>query len=296
MKILPAFAAFSAATMYLAQTASGADLLSTKDDPGPYRVPGAFLGEAQTFLPPVWSGFYIGAHVGGVSGLSDVTDSFEYHYDPTAKNDFKLSGTLAGVQAGYMVDTGGLVFGIEAALGHMNMGGDLTDDDLRGPGDTIPRIGATYAFSGDLYGELTGRIGVASDDVLLYLKGGRAFLETRFNADYEGENWTTLGGCYAGGCPGVPQNRSVFSFEDSDTLYGWTVGGGLEFALSDLMTARIEYQHYDFGSISYDYYGEYQIIGGGQSQLRGKLDADVTFDVVKLGINYKIQSDRRILH
>lgn len=295
MKILPAFAAFSAATVCLAQTASGADLLSTKDDPDSYRRHSAFLEEAQGFLPPVWTGFYLGAHIGGVDGLSNVTDRFEYQYDPTARNDFKLSGTVAGVQAGYMIETGGLVVGIEGAIGDMNADGHLTDDDLRGPGDTIPRIGATYAFSGDLYGELTGRIGIASDDALLYLKGGRAFLETRFKAGYEGDNWTTLGSCYSNSC-GVTPNYSVFSFEDSDTLFGWTVGAGLEFALSDQVTTRLEYQHYDFGSISYDYSGEYQIIGGGRSQLRGRLDADVTLDVVKFGINYKVQNDRRGLH
>jgi outer membrane immunogenic protein len=295
MKILSAFAAFSAATMYLAQSASGADLLSAKDDPGSNRGHSAFLDEARTYLPPVWTGAYFGAHVGGLRGLSDVTDVFEYNYDPTATNDFKLSGTLAGVQAGYMIETGGgLVFGIEAAIGHMNADGQMTDDDLRGPGDTIPRIGATYSFAGDLYGELTGRVGFASDDVLLYLKGGRAFLETRYRADYEGENWTTLGHCYSS-C-GVTPNHSVFSFEDSDKLYGWTVGAGLEYAVNDLMTLRLEYQHYDFGNISYDYSGQYDIIGGGQSQLRGKLDADVTLDVVKLGINYRVQSDRRVLH
>lgn len=296
MKIMPAFAAFSAATMCLAQMASGTDLLSTKDDPDTYRRQSAFLEEAHSYLPPVWGGFYLGAHIGGVSGQSDVTDRFEYYYDPSATNDFKLSGTLAGVQAGYMIETtDGLVFGIEAAIGHMNADGHLTDDDLRGPGDAIPRIGANYAFSGDFYGELTGRIGIASDDVLLYLKGGRAFLDTHFKASYEGENWTTLGYCYSNSC-GVSPNHSVFSFEDSDTLFGWTVGAGLEFALSDQLTARLEYQHYDFGTISYDYYGEYEIIGGGQSQLRGKLDADVTLDVVKFGINYKVRNDRRALH
>lgn len=295
MKILPAFAAFSAATMYLAQTASGTDLLSTKDDPGTYRRHNVFLEEEPNWMPPVWSGFYFGAHIGGLNGLSDVTDTFEYNYDPTARNDFKLSGTFAGVQAGYLIENGGLVFGLEAELGHMNANGSLTDDDLRGPGDAIPRIGATYKFSGDLYGELTGRIGYADDDVLLYLKGGRAFLETSFKADYEGENWTTLGGCYSGGC-GVTPNHSVFSFADSDTLFGWTVGAGLEYALSDQVTARLEYQHYDFGSISYDYYGEYDIVGGGESQLRGRLESDVTLDVVKVGINYKVQDSRRVLH
>jgi outer membrane immunogenic protein len=94
----------------------------------------------------------------------------------------------------------------------------------------------------------------------------------------------------------VTPNLSVFSFEDSDTLFGWTVGAGLEYALSDQMSAWLEYQHYDFGSISYDYSGEYKIIGNGASQLRGRLESDITLDVVKLGINYRVQSDRRVLH
>lgn len=118
MKVLPVFAAFSAATVCFTQTASGADLLSTKDDSESYRRHSAFLEDAQDFHVPLWTGFYLGAHIGSVDGNSDGTDQFEYSYDPTARNDFKLSGMLAGVQAGYMIETGGLVFGIEGAVGH----------------------------------------------------------------------------------------------------------------------------------------------------------------------------------
>ena len=35
---------------------------------------------------------------------------------------------------------------------------------------------------------------------------------------------------------------------DDDTLHGWTIGGGVDYALTDRMFTRVEYRYNDFGS------------------------------------------------
>ncbi len=87
------------------------------------------------------------------------------------------------------------------------------------------------------------RIGYAMDRALLFAAGG--YTGTNISAD------SALG-------------------NDDDTLHGWTIGAGVDYALTDRMFTRIEYRYNDFGS------GD---LGG----------ADVDFDqhVVNVGLAVK---------
>ena len=44
-------------------------------------------------------------------------------------------------------------------------------------------------------------------------------------------------------------------------LVGWTAGAGAEYALSPSWSLKAEYQHFDFGKMSYSYKGCYAIPG-----------------------------------
>lgn len=61
------------------------------------------------------------------------------------------------------------------------------------------------------------RVGYAMDRALLFAAGG-----------YTGTNIEGAG--------------------DDDTLHGWTIGGGVDYALTDRMFTRVEYRYNDFGS------------------------------------------------
>lgn len=65
------------------------------------------------------------------------------------------------------------------------------------------------------------RVGYAMDRALLFAAGG-----------YTGTNVSADGG-------GV---------NDDDTLHGWTIGAGVDYALTDRMFTRIEYRYNDFGN------------------------------------------------
>jgi len=277
-------------------TANAADMFSMEDDAcGSWK-------DGPCEKPALWSGAYIGIFAGGGSGNVDITDVYEYDSkDPIAKNSINSAFATAGVQIGYNVQRDNFVFGVEAGLGLMNLNGSVTDDDLRPDGsnwnedawgvrDDHDPISATYDFSGNLYGELTGRVGYTNGNELFYVKGGAAFVNANLDAHYSGNNYCTTHG-YNSWCDNA-SNYSTFDFGKSDTLLGWTLGIGLEYALSNSLSLKAEYQHFDFGSISFDHNGTVQFhetTTTAISTLTGNVDADVTLDVVKVGLNYKLQ-------
>lgn len=263
--------------------------------------------------PALWDGAYVGVFVGGGSGDADITDEYLYNnYDPIASNSIDTAFSTAGVQIGYNVQRDSFIIGLEAGLGFIDLNGSVTDDDLRPEGSNwneaawgkrnghLP-ISATYDFSGNLYGELTGRIGYATGNELFYVKGGGAFLNADFGAHYSGNNACTdtsghtrnqLNWC------SHATDRSHFDFSKSEILLGWTVGVGMEYALSSSLSLKAEYQHFDFGSISYDYDGEvnfHERTKGAISTLSGDIDADLTLDLLKVGLNYRLQDEYDVL-
>jgi outer membrane immunogenic protein len=276
-----AWATLFAACMSMSNGASAADL-SLKDTPEYEYAP----------LAP-WIGFYAGVHGGGVFGDIEVGDTFDYNGDPFAENTIEASGLIAGVQIGYNIQRGNVVFGVEADLGYLNFSGDESADlphPVRQYYDPNDEISAKYSIEGGLYGDLTARVGYAADRALFYVKGGAAFVNAEFNSHYVGANCSTTGrGCNA------PDNPSKFNFDKSDTLFGWTVGVGVEYALSKNWSVKAEYQHFDFGTMSLDYEGTYNFHGDLESDLVGKADIDLTVDAVKVGLNYKFGGDRDAL-
>ena len=71
---------------------------------------------------------------------------------------------------------------------------------------------------------MRGRTGIAFDRFMPYVTGGLAVGDIRATA------------------PGFPGG--------SQTNAGWTVGGGLEYALTNNWTAKAEYLHVDLGNLN----------------------------------------------
>src|SRR5207237_8562688 len=78
---------------------------------------------------------------------------------------------------------------------------------------------------------LTGRLGIAFDRVLLYVKGGGAWV-----GEDQSETFAPGGGVATQVC-------SV-----SEPRPGWTVGGGVEYAFLGNWSAKAEYAYLDFGT------------------------------------------------
>jgi outer membrane immunogenic protein len=220
--------------------------------------------------PPVsdWTGLYVGGNVGwgwahvNSTELAPGTTAF-----PTgsvfSRNE---NGFLGGVQAGFNYETPyHLVVGVE---------GDFDWTDIRGTATTISTVtgnrfaGFASTSTGRLedFALLTGRVGWAAANWLFYAKGGVAF-----------------GHGNASGV-GVLANGTLFdTFTTSTDRTGWTIGGGVEWGFAPGWSAKIEYNHIDFGSTNI---GIARIETGGIFATSFESSTE-RVDVVKGGINYR---------
>jgi outer membrane immunogenic protein len=212
--------------------------------------------------PPVaiynWTGFYVGAHVGGAWGPKDWSDPEGFVSLPgTPMGSHDVSGAIAGGQVGFNWQAPGSnwVLGVEGQMSWADLNGDhIFDEDLLSK--TKVRWLATVA----------GRLGYAWDRVLLYAKGGVAFVRDKHQfADLD---------------DGVVD--PTFNFTGDKTRTGWMVGGGIEFALGGNWSAKAEYNYMDFGNKAVTFTGVPPTTNG-----PFRFDIDQQIHAAKFGINYR---------
>jgi outer membrane immunogenic protein len=184
----------------------------------------------------------------------------QFEDDPTwgifeAKPDF--AGYLAGVQAGYNYQSGRFVWGVEGNVNLSNArGAEMAQNGFYGTG---------YYTDLEALGSLTMRLGYTWERALFYAKGGWAFGQIK-----EGEHLDPT------------QARDWPSTSTTRWANGWTLGGGMEFALTERWSAKAEYMHYDLGKQTYTVepadapYGQLQV------------DAATSGDSVLVGVNYHL--------
>jgi outer membrane immunogenic protein len=222
------------------------------------REAGPSLKDEPVYTPAIhWTGFYLGVHAGGANGTDKLTDVDGWMYPKGRSFNIEDTAFIGGAQLGYNLQTGHLVLGIEGDIGHLGL--SKRQIDPRYGVDNDQNAGSKQYGTMDtgLYGTVTGRVGIAGGNWLVYAKGGAAFL----NADFTYTDKIYLG-----------------TAKTSETLNGWVVGGGLEYALSNNWSVKAEYQHFDFGTatarVVYPY-DEYNF------------DNKLTVDAVTAGVNYK---------
>ena len=159
-----------------------------------------------------WTGFYIGANGGW--GQSRGCVDFVTALGTVAGGCADRSGGLVGGQIGYRWQTNQFVFGLEAQ-------GDWAN--LRTQRQSLLFPGETYRSQIDALGLFTGQVGYAWNNTLLYVKGGAAVVNQRFDI------FDTVGGL------GVAQAER--------TRWGGVVGVGLEYGFAPNWTAGIEYDY-----------------------------------------------------
>jgi outer membrane immunogenic protein len=218
---------FLSAAIFGAATASAfaADLPSEKGPPV-YAPP----------PPPVfsWSGFYVGVNAGGIFNHASSDGSTLPSPAAFGAPDFSQSrsstGFIGGGQIGYNYQVSQFVMGIEADFDGTTLHGG---SDLFGIGDPTYHNLDSQRF--DFFGTVRGRIGYAFDRVLVYATGGLAY--ARVNSTSEtfyapGDSFTYLGSA-------------------SSVRTGYTVGGGIEYAIDNHWSIRGEGLYYNLGSQSY---------------------------------------------
>jgi outer membrane immunogenic protein len=214
------------------------------------RMPVKAPPPVAAVVPYNWTGFYIGANAGyswgrdpidvngslrlreirgfGTPGAVTRLDTGVVQF-PLAAGTANVNGPLAGGQVGYNWQTGSFVWGFETDLQWTGQKGGLTF--------CFPLACGAGAFQGtidhkiDWFGTFRARAGALIDPrVLIYATGGLAY----------GQVTTTA----TGGVVGQP----FAALSSKATRAGWTIGGGVEGALSNNWTVKAEYLYMDLGN------------------------------------------------
>jgi outer membrane immunogenic protein len=205
-----------------------------------------------------WSGIYIGINGGYAFGSTDWSSPGA---GIVGTGTFNTNGGLVGGTAGFNFQSGQIVYGIEGDWDWADISGSSSNTtstiDPAGICGTAGALACRYQTSSNWLSTIRGRVGYAFDRVMIYATGGGAAGDVK--ATFSNPN-------------------TGFTGSTNSTEWGWTAGGGIEAALTENITAKVEYLFVDLqnGNCSPT------ICGGGTA-------VPVSFDasIVRAGLNFK---------
>ncbi|WP_441252067.1 outer membrane protein [Tardiphaga sp. 71_E8_N1_1] len=238
-----------------------------------------------------WTGFYAGLNVG--YGFNDPVATFTPN-DVVSNNVFSFSnpnpapsvsydvkGVLGGAQAGYNLQVSpNWLIGLET---------DFQGSDVKGSAATsyalIGRPGQVNTQQNvEWFGTLRARAGLlATDKLLVYGTGGFAYGSVHANSTLS----NTIGySARAGGFSAVcaPAAAPCYTGPTTETMAGYTVGGGFEYAAWRNVSFKAEYLYVNLGSSSIT--SAAPATPGSAVSSYGTHFSDLDFHVLRVGVNY----------
>jgi len=210
--------------------------------------------------PPIpvfsWTGFYVGVHVGGAWGTKEWSDPSVFFFSgkggvPTTRffpdttiNNYGVNGFLGGVQIGYNYQSGPWVWGVEAQASWAGIRGSDACPFFEGKGTTCKS-------NVDALGSFAVRFGGTIDRAMLYVKGGLAWAYERHKISSPGD------------------------FDGFDA--------GAEFAFTNSISGKLEYNYMDFGTRTYSFV----IAPIGESPDTFDVKIRQNIHLVKVGLNFR---------
>jgi len=238
--------------------------------------------------PPVgsWTGFYVGLQGGAGFGLTEtaVTASQGIPSPPGifnvytpgayAVNALDYVGLHGGGTAGFNWQTGPIVFGVEGDISGADLDGAdncATDFTFGTPSPNQVRCDTKLSA----FGTVTGRLGMSSDRMLVYIKGGGAW--AHFNQDVTAVNLVFGPGGTVADAASIADNR-----------LGYTVGTGIEYAVWNHWSAKVEYDFLGFGTknLVFPLMGP-NVINQGLTTVNVFANDRESVSVIRAGLNYR---------
>jgi outer membrane immunogenic protein len=213
---------------------------------------------APPALPPVfsWTAFYIGGNLGGAWANTTITDSLYGLGFSNGSNAAFVGGGQVGFN--YQFD-GGVVAGVEGDFDWAaNNNNSVT-------GVVVPGGDSVTASANDRWmATVAGRLGYAYDRWLFYVKGGGGWV---------GANSFTVTDV---------TNAASFTAGNSNTVSGWLIGGGFEWAFANNWSVRAEYDYFGLSGRSFTVPATAPIAIAGDTFTTGKNN----IQMATVGINY----------
>ena len=241
----------------LAPSAFAADL-PTKKGPPPAPVAAPFS----------WTGFYIGGNVGGLWSRNTVDASGGYSFGSSAITSDRRDpfGVVGGVQAGYNYQFQRFVVGVE---GDLDWSG--AKSDVNYPGFfSISSAAASRSASLPFFADLRGRVGYAFDRFLPYVTAGVVFADVKNKLSDPGE------------IINVSPDELITLVDPASfgrsSATGWTIGGGVEYAIDSHWSVKAEYLYMQFPDVTRTWSSDKVF-----ERFKFKDEAEIA----RLGLNYR---------
>jgi outer membrane immunogenic protein len=227
--------------------------------------------------PPIpvfsWTGFYVGVHVGGAWGTKEWSDPNVFFFGKggvplsaffpdTTINNYGLNGFLGGGQIGYNLQSGPWVWGLEAQASWAGIRGSDACPFFSGKNSTC-------RSKVDALGSFAVRFGGTIDRAMLYVKGGVAWAYERHRISSPGD---------------FEDGDGAFSVENKHWRWGGMLGAGVEFAFTNSISGKLEYNYMDFGTRTYSF-----VILPAGDIFTDTFDVKIRQNIhlVKVGLNYR---------
>jgi len=168
-----------------------------------------------------WTGFYLGGELGWTQTDPRYTTGVLFLGVPfVVSSASSKNGLTYGVLGGYNYQAGNLVLGIESDFAGLAVG------KIRYTAITGDFLTAHSKWGGSI----RGRLGYSADRALFYLTGGAAYISNETSIPTTG---ISIGG--------------------DGARWGWTVGGGLDYAITNNWFTGIEYRYSQYETKSLIY-------------------------------------------
>ncbi len=229
--------------------------------------------------PGPWTGFYVGGNLGWASLDGEFHDRDRFFSERRHFDDSDDAFT-AGVQSGYNLQCGNVVFGIESDI---NWAGFDNDNNHHGhfrvfDDGSFVRHRFNRDRSMDWFGTIRGRLGWANDSgIMVYATGGLAYTQLDRGHRGIGRDWSDT------------WNSWGFSNHNhsDDVQWGWTAGGGVEWLWSPNLSFKAEALWIDFEDNNNNRVFTFVDEWGNSWRDRKRFDNDDSMVVVRAGLNFK---------
>ena len=229
--------------------AAGASTVATKTATSPPTSPPVYVAPAPVYK---WTGLYFGGNLGFGWNSGSFSDPLGNTLTATTSGKF-LGGGQLGLNCQFWR---GILIGAEADFDWLP-----NSNNINGTASLVGGGTASVAVNNRWLTTVTGRFGYVWDRVLLYGKGGGAWVGSTN--------------------PTATINGRPVAVSSSYGNQGWTAGLGVEWAFWGNWSARIEY---DFVGLNSQTFGFPVSAGGLPEQFSGN---NRNIQLVNVGTNYK---------
>jgi outer membrane immunogenic protein len=247
--------------------------------PTPYNFSGCYIGAN--------GGYGLGTDITDVNTSNGAASIYANAFTASAASgsfSYNATGGLAGGQIGCNYQPGRFwVIGAETDYDWAHISGSEAIATNLGTVNYSPFGPTTFGPYNNFAGQSLDSLGTARAKLGLTMAGAGM-------NGYADHFWVyATGGVAYGGSTynyslAIPASSTLQTLSASDYRIGWTVGGGIEWAIWDNWIARAEYLHVDFGASSY-----YTVGSGRPQDVAAVLVASYNnrYEILRFGLNYK---------